>query len=68
MADRAIAIKGLDVDRHVRERIDVRTRDDLVRMAACGKVRKIVDWPETWWELGRERKVCLIDLSADIDR
>lgn len=50
VADRAIAIKGLDVGRHVRERLVVQTRHNLVRMAARGKVRKIVDWPETWWE------------------
>lgn len=51
IADYAIAAKGLDVDQHVRERIAVQTRDALVRLAGRGMVRKIVDWPETWWEL-----------------
>ena len=47
----AIAAKGLNVDSHIRARIVENIRAALARLAAKGLTRKIVKWPDTWWEL-----------------
>ena len=51
IADYAIAAKALDADRNVRERVVAQTHASLTRMLRRGRVRKVIDWPETWWEL-----------------
>lgn len=52
VATYALEAKGLgEADRRVRQRIVEQTRAALVRLAAKGLARKIMDWPDTWWEL-----------------
>jgi hypothetical protein len=51
IADYAIAAKALDAGRYVREKIVAQTHASLTRMLRRGRVRKVIDWPETWWEL-----------------
>ncbi len=51
VADYAIAAKGLEVDARVRARIVRQTYGALTRLARRGKLRKIIDWPDAWWEL-----------------
>ncbi len=49
----AIGAKGLDVpDARVRAKITENVRMALSRLERKGIVRRIVDWPDTWWELG----------------
>ena len=47
----AIAAKGLESDRHFREKLTEQFRAALKRLVAKGLVRQIVQWPDTWWEL-----------------
>ena len=55
IVDHAIAVKGFVPDRRLRRHIGDTTRATLLRMARRGLVRKIVEAPETWWELaGRQ--------------
>jgi hypothetical protein len=55
IVDHAIAVKGFTSDRRLRRHIGDTTRATLLRMARRGLVRKIVEAPETWWELaGRQ--------------
>ena len=51
VAGYAIAAKGLEPEPPVRAQITESIRQTLARLAAKGIVRKIIDWPETWWEL-----------------
>jgi len=46
-----ILTKGLTVDARLRRHIADTTRAMLLRLTTKGQVRKIVDAPETWWEL-----------------
>lgn len=47
-----LAAKGLEeADHRVKTRIAEKVRGALKRMSRGGTVRKIVDWPEMWWEL-----------------
>ncbi len=48
-AEYAMAAKGLNPDRVVRERIIEGARAALERLAAEGRARKIMEWPNTWW-------------------
>jgi hypothetical protein len=54
VAEYAMQAKGLNVSGKVREEITENIRQALARLAAKGFVRKIVEWPETWWELALE--------------
>lgn len=51
VAEYAIAAKGLETDARVREKIVGSVRQTLERIGARGLARKIVEWPDTWWEL-----------------
>jgi hypothetical protein len=51
VAEFAMAAKGLDPDPRVRVQIIESVRGALERLAAKGITRKLVEWPETWWEL-----------------
>jgi hypothetical protein len=51
VADFALAAKGLELDWPLREQVTKSIRSSLTRLAASGSVRKIVAWPDTWWEL-----------------
>jgi hypothetical protein len=51
VAECATQAKGLDVNGRVRKEITETVRQSLARLAAKGLARKIVEWPETWWEL-----------------
>ena len=47
----AMAAKSLDREPLVGANIDKHTRRALVRLAEKCIVRRIVTWPDTWWEL-----------------
>jgi hypothetical protein len=49
--DRVVAAKGLPDDPRLRRRIYEITRASLLRQAQRGRVRRIVDEPDQWWEL-----------------
>ena len=51
VAEHCLAAKGLDPEWRVREQIIEGVRQSLHRIAAKGVARKILDFPETWWEL-----------------
>jgi len=44
-------MKGLEVDELVRARIARQTYGALARLGRRGTVRKIMEWPDVWWEL-----------------
>jgi len=48
---RAIATKGFEVDTRLRRHISDTTRATLLRMERKGTVRRILEGPDTWWEL-----------------
>jgi hypothetical protein len=47
----AMGAKGLPPDRLVREKIGEKVRVALHRLADKGIARKVVTWPDSWWEL-----------------
>jgi hypothetical protein len=47
----AIEVKGLAADTHLRKHVTDCARATLMRMALKGRVRRIIDHPDTWWEL-----------------
>ena len=51
IVDRAIEVKGFTDDRRLRRHIGDTARATLLRMVRKGLVRKIIDEPDTWWEL-----------------
>jgi hypothetical protein len=51
VADYAMAAKGLDPEPIIKANIDKYTRRALVRLSDKELVRRIVTWPDTWWEL-----------------
>jgi hypothetical protein len=51
VAEYAMASKGLTPEGVVRERIIEGVRAALERLSKRGLARKIVEWPDTWWEL-----------------
>jgi hypothetical protein len=53
VTDYAMETKGIPTEPLVREQIGATVRQTLHRLAERGIVRKIVDWPDMWWELGR---------------
>ena len=55
VVDYCLAAKGLhDLEPQVRAQMTEHIRATLVRLAERGVVRKIVERPETWWELSKE--------------
>ena len=57
MLDRIVshvmAVKGLPDDRHLRKHITDSAHQSLLRQAQKGRVRRILDEPDQWWELAR---------------
>jgi hypothetical protein len=51
VAEYALTAKGLDPEPRVKAKIIEQIRHTLARLERKGMVRKLVDWPETWWEL-----------------
>lgn len=52
VAEWAIGAKGLPMpEARVRDKLYENTRVSLMALARKGIVRRIVEWPETWWEL-----------------
>jgi hypothetical protein len=51
VAEYAMGMKGLDPDPKVRDKITENVRMALKRLAAKGITRKIIVWPDTWWEI-----------------
>lgn len=51
IVDRAIEAKGFTNDTRLRKHITDTARQTLMRLARKGLVRKIMDQPDTWWEL-----------------
>jgi hypothetical protein len=43
--------KGLPDDKHLRKHVMDTARASLMRQAARGHVRRVLDHPEAWWEL-----------------
>ena len=48
---RVIAARGIEPDGHLRRHIADTTRAALLRMTRRGIVRRLVNEPDTWWEL-----------------
>ena len=48
---RVVEAKALVLDSHVRRRVTDSTRGTLARLERRGLVRRIVEAPDTWWEL-----------------
>ena len=47
-----LATKGLEeADDRIKVRVAEKVRTMLKRNVRSGVVRKIVDWPQMWWEL-----------------
>lgn len=51
IVDRVVTLKGFTLDNHLRKHITDSVRATLMRLAQKGTVRRIVDEPDTWWEL-----------------
>jgi hypothetical protein len=51
--DQVVAAKGFPDDGRLRRRIYEITRASLLRMERRGVTRRILDQPDTWWELVR---------------
>ena len=47
----AMAVKGLPDDRHVRAQVINNVRQSLMRQVQKGRVLRILDEPDMWWEL-----------------
>lgn len=54
VTDRIITAKGLDPDYRLRRHISDTARASLIRMERAGKVRRILDGADSWWELVQE--------------
>lgn len=51
IVDRAVLLKGVELEGHLRKHITDRVRATLMRFAQKGIVRRIMNEPDTWWEL-----------------
>jgi hypothetical protein len=51
VAEYAIRVKGLDVDGHTKAQVVESMRNTLARLGAKGLTRKVIRWPDAWWEL-----------------
>lgn len=47
----AVEAKGLPDDKRLHKHITDTARRSLMRMAREGRVRRVVQHPDTWWEL-----------------
>ncbi len=47
----ALAAKGLDLPPRAKANVTERVRATLANLAEQSLVRKLVNWPDTWWEL-----------------
>lgn len=53
IATRVMLLKGFEGEGHLQRHVTDSTRAVLMRLARKGSVRRIVDEPDTWWELAR---------------
>ncbi len=51
IADHVVLLKGFELEGHLRKRVTDRVRATLMRFAQKGTVRRVLDEPDTWWEL-----------------
>lgn len=51
IVDRVVLLKGFELEGHLRKHVTDRVRATLMRMALKGTVRRIVEEPDTWWEV-----------------
>jgi hypothetical protein len=51
IATHVMLAKGLPEDKHLRRHVTDSARQSLMRQAQKGRVRRILDEPDTWWEL-----------------
>jgi hypothetical protein len=51
VVDRVVAVKGFEADARLRRHIGDTARASLIRMERAGKARRVLEEPETWWEL-----------------
>ena len=51
IADRVVLLKGFELEGHLRKHTTDRVRATLIRFVQKGTVRRIVEAPDTWWEL-----------------
>ena len=54
VAEYVMQAKGLDVEPRVETKIIENLRVVLARLAAKGITRKVVIWPDAWWELATD--------------
>lgn len=54
VAEYVMQAKGLDVEPRVATKIIENLRVVLARLAAKGITRKVVVWPDVWWELSAD--------------
>ena len=54
VAEYVMQAKGLDVEPRVQAKITENLRVVLARLAAKGITRKVVVWPDAWWELATD--------------
>jgi len=50
IVDTVIGIKGFAPDKHLRKHITDSVRASLLRMQQKGRVRQVMDQPDSWWE------------------
>jgi hypothetical protein len=55
IADAVIAAKGLPEDRHLRKHVTDTVRQSLMRQVQKGRVRRILEEPDQWWELAEPK-------------
>jgi hypothetical protein len=48
---RVILVKGFEPDRRLRRHISDTVRAGLIRLLRRGKIRRVIEEPDTWWEL-----------------
>ena len=51
IADAVMAAKGLPDDKRLRRHVMDAARQSLMRQAQKGRVRRLIEHPDTWWEL-----------------
>src|SRR5258706_12006567 len=51
IANHVMLAKGLPEDKHLRKHVIDSARQSLMRQALKGRVRRILDEPDMWWEL-----------------
>ena len=51
IVDAVIGIKGFAPDKHLRKHVTDSVRASLMRMRQKGRVRQVLDQPDSWWDL-----------------